>query len=760
MLLLHLGSCVFLYFIAKKLTKSQVVAAISVLFFSLSPLGIYFQRRVLLDNIMIFWLFLSFIFILYHNNKLRNIFSSAMIFAVAVLSKETAIFFIPVFLYVIFEIAHKKHRIQAMLYWVTVSCAIISFYFIYALLKGEFFASGTLLGGNAPHVSMLTSFGYQVGRGGGSILTPSNSIFWSNVFAWIEEDPIIIIAGILATFINLIIGIKNKTSRIIALLSISYVLFLARGGVIIEYYVIPLIPLFSLNIAFVTVEVSKFVKNLTKSWKVFPFIYAPYAFVAFGLIIMIGYYGTHSRGKYNIFTADQTIAQIQALNWEKAHQSNYFFVIDDYGYVDIHATDPQKNAEYYWKVALDPAITTTVLHNNPANIDYFMATPQMSQDIISLPFALQAFHFSRSIKSFWHDGWGVRIWATAYPRRIVEATWNSYKQHFISQGKITTYENMSATSDAEGTAMFKAVNMKDKTSFDTLNLWTEKNLEQSNGTFLSTQSTVQNNNSSQGDEDIALSLLEAYKVWNQPSYLTEAKDIMNGIWNNDVKVIGNTPYYAAGNWADVNNEILINTPSLSPAAFKTFAQADPSHNWTGVVDSSYSLLNQCTVNSFGEGQGALPATWCMVSTKDQTVQQSTISGYTGMDYSQATTQVPLNIALDYKWFQDPRDSAYLSHLSFLYTQWKKSGVLENGYLHNGNVLESYESVGSYAGDLGYFMVVHPNTAKTIYTNKILSKLYENANTSYWEDPNNNQVQNLAWLSTSLYGNLLQNYWGK
>ena len=62
MLILHLLSAALLFDIARSLSKSVIVASIAVLIFSLSPLAIYFQRRVLLDNIMVFWLpfFISF----------------------------------------------------------------------------------------------------------------------------------------------------------------------------------------------------------------------------------------------------------------------------------------------------------------------------------------------------------------------------------------------------------------------------------------------------------------------------------------------------------------------------------------------------------------------------------------------------------------------------------------------------------------------------------------------------------------------------
>ena len=74
--------------------------------------------------------------------------------------------------------------------------------------------------------------------------------------------------------------------------------------------------------------------------------------------------------------------------------------------------------------------------------------------------------------------------------------------------------------------------------------------------------------------------------------------------------------------------------------------------------------------------------------------------------------------------------------------------------------EEYESVSAYAGNLGYFSVIYPEMADDIYSEKILSKLYEDEKQSYWEDPKNYYTQNWAWFATALYSNNLPNLWAK
>ena len=56
MLILHLVTSFILYYIAKKLSGKSLPGILAILIYSLSPLAIYFQRRVLLDKIKSFFL--------------------------------------------------------------------------------------------------------------------------------------------------------------------------------------------------------------------------------------------------------------------------------------------------------------------------------------------------------------------------------------------------------------------------------------------------------------------------------------------------------------------------------------------------------------------------------------------------------------------------------------------------------------------------------------------------------------------------------
>ena len=80
------------------------------------------------------------------------------------------------------------------------------------------------------------------------------------------------------------------------------------------------------------------------------------------------------------------------------------------------------------------------------------------------------------------------------------------------------------------------------------------------------------------------------------------------------------------------------------------------------------------------------------------------------------------------------------------------------YTHDGKPWEDYESAGAYAANLANFIVTDKAAAKEVYETKVLNKLYEDKEGSYWEDSTSYYTQNWAWFGTALYNNDLPNLW--
>ena len=59
MLLVHVLSTFLLYRVTARLAGSTLAAVIAAFFFNVSPLAIFYQRQLLLDNLMVTWVLLS-----------------------------------------------------------------------------------------------------------------------------------------------------------------------------------------------------------------------------------------------------------------------------------------------------------------------------------------------------------------------------------------------------------------------------------------------------------------------------------------------------------------------------------------------------------------------------------------------------------------------------------------------------------------------------------------------------------------------------
>jgi endo-1,4-beta-D-glucanase Y/4-amino-4-deoxy-L-arabinose transferase-like glycosyltransferase len=771
MLVLHLFSTLFLYLIVRKVSKNSLAAVFATLFFSLSPLGIYYQRRVLLDNIMTFWVMLS-LFLLtvpLSKMKLRYIYSSALTFGIGVLSKENAIFFIPGFLLLINQKAHFLHKRFALIKWVAVMSTIVSLYFIYALMKGELFPAGSFLGGNSPHVSLMTSFQYQLVRGGGSIVDRKNSAFWASMKTWYQTDKLLILSSIFSTISLLVISVKKRQYLPYVALSIGFWIFLTRGEVI-DFYITPLIPTIGMLNGFLFAEIVSFFKSKIA------IKYLGYGIGFLFIILTAGYYMKYNNTyrEANIYTANETKPQLEALNYiRKNYSSNTVIVTDNYDYTDLH--DPKNPsgitfpyAEYDWKIAKDPEISSAVINNEPSNIDTFAMTPQLKTDILEgvSPILSSASANSLPVKSFSQDGWNVTFQETKYPKQTVELAWNSYKNEFVKNGRTEDPENNNeTTSEDQANSLLRAVWMNDRTEFDQVWKWTKDNLQLQNSLFTNSNinnvNTESKNTESNGDEDIALALLFASSQWHDTSYSDEAKKIIPSIWNDEVMTIDDTPYLTVGNWAMNNtNGAIINPSYFSPYSYRIFASVDKSHDWLKLVDTSYKVYSECSSNLLDKQNsvGLLP-NWCEI-TSNGTVTLSNEKGYNDSTYSFDAATSNWRIALDYLWYKDPRDKAYLLKSKFLRTQWEEKGKILVGYTHDGYTGKNYQAAGPYGADIGNFIITNKKEARDIYTNILQNKFYITSNNAYWDDPENIYDQTWAWYGTALYANKLPNLWTK
>lgn len=767
MLVLHVASSFLLFYLTLKLTRSKILGFVSVALFSLSPLAIYFQRRVLLDNIMVFWLLVSIASLFKYRHRFRWILLSGLSFGLSVLSKETAVVYAPIFLYLLWRKLKQNHQGFALLLWIASSGLLISLYFLYALIKGELFPYTSFLGGGSPHVSLIEALQFQAGRGGGSIFDARSDI--RQLFqVWYEADRFLVVAGIVALIGNLLAVPFSKVARLSTLLVVPMLVYLLHGGIVLEFYVIPLIPFVCLAIAVAQYQLYHVLANIRWSWlrpTVQIGLTLPVVYILWGSVSE----STSIRGDQNLYTSNQTGPQIEAVEWILNQGSpRYGYIIDNYAYIELNqktALDRHQYAEWYWKIDADPDVRRQVLRNNQSNIDIIAATPQMENDIAvsGLNITGKALQNARPIKQFWNDGWGVTLWATLNPDRILTASWLSYKENFIDQGRtLDPQADFITTSEGQSYSLLRAVWMDDRNTFDQVWRWTKNNLQLDNGLFIwrydqSTPELPGNlGTATDADQDIALALIFASRVWEDDSYARQAQAILDAIWELEVYDDGDQAVILGGNWANLGRSLIINPSYLSPASYRIFAEFDPNHDWLRAVDTSYQLLELCTQARLGRDRAVLPPEWCEYSLTTGQVSQPEKPYPTSTHYSFNAIRIPWRIGLDYRWFESETALNYLESLEFLSQEWLQDQRLLVGYQHNGQAWDEYESAVAYGANLAYFAITAPETAQTIYQEKLVNKLYEDDLESYWEDPNNYYTQNWAWFGTAFYTNNLPN----
>jgi 4-amino-4-deoxy-L-arabinose transferase-like glycosyltransferase len=411
MLLYTVGSSLLVYLVVRCWSGSRSAALLALIIFSLSPLSITYQRQIWLDNIATFWLLFSLYLLAVSNSRLLFIVLAAISFGISVLSKEIMLLFFPVMLYAAWLHTTKFQRKFSIVSFIYIVIAICSGFVLMAVLKDELFPyTWHLPWDTHPHLSMLATFVGQAQR------SQSNGRFITSWATWLDNDGFFIVCSITAPLFNLVYGLWNRRrlllyvihssppfrfpnqglrnnlrshdairvpdkNLLISLLAISFWLLLVRGGQVLSFYIIPLIPLVAINFAMAL--------NTILSWpgKLVRFDVVRAVLLVIVIVAIIPY---DIKAAGFRFYQHPTSAQQQALVWVRTHvPHNSFIVINSYMYLDLRVPGgqgigdgaPYPHAEVYWNVAGDPELHQQALDNNPDRIDYIVADSEMLHDI-------------------------------------------------------------------------------------------------------------------------------------------------------------------------------------------------------------------------------------------------------------------------------------------------------------------------------------------------------------------------------------------
>jgi endo-1,4-beta-D-glucanase Y len=298
---------------------------------------------------------------------------------------------------------------------------------------------------------------------------------------------------------------------------------------------------------------------------------------------------------------------------------------------------------------------------------------------------------------------------------VLQASWASYRQHFIAtEGRLVLEEQGGGTiSEAQAYALLRALWAGDEQTFGRVCQWTRANLsrEASHGDHLlawkwgktpdGSWGVLDYNTASDADLDYALALLLASRQgWRSPpgipDYLAEARQVAQDIMDKEVvELPGGALYLAPGNWHAQSPPYLINPSYFFPAAYRIFAQAGFDSRWSLLHADAYPFLARLC-RGLGEtpGVGLVPD-WVEVAADGTLTPPQERSQNFGWE----AVRLPWRVALDRLWFGDLA-AARLSReqfLPFFAREIRVRGKVLAEYHYNGKPLADFESPVIYAG---------------------------------------------------------------
>jgi hypothetical protein len=421
MLLLQVASTYLVYWVTRRVANSVLAGLLAALAFAISAYGLYYHRRVLLDNLSAFWMLLSLALVIGAGRAGWRLWLSALALGVSILSKEVTAAAVPGLAWLVFVTTKGPRRWGRTLGWTVLVGTVVATYPLLALARGDLLAGQP--GAAASGVSLLESLQWQLGRGRDGGLLEPGSRFWLATLDWARSEPLLVVGGGIATVLALLQCRCRPVASAIGLVSLSLWLFLARGGEVFAFYLLPLLPLLAISTGQAGADLADWLARSWRGNRARVGLRCRLARVLV-LVLALGLTGLGYRSPALGFQNDpwtpwqnrQAVAQRAAIDWIRQNAlPDSRLVIDPALWTDLH-TGPDRatafpNAHAYWKVERDPAIRSGVFRDDWRQVEYLVTSPQLLQDVRSADMSLVAAALERSetVARFDSGGWPVEI---------------------------------------------------------------------------------------------------------------------------------------------------------------------------------------------------------------------------------------------------------------------------------------------------------------------------------------------------------------
>jgi endo-1,4-beta-D-glucanase Y len=760
-LIFKIFTVLFVYGIIKNQTGKSYLAAIGMVLMSVSPLVLYYQRRILLDNVMIMLVMAALYLVSKKQPNLTQTIFASIIMGIAVLSKESAIFFVPGFIILMFlQLGDTQKKLGTMLN-VSFFSSVIILYPIMALLKTELFP-------NPNKVSLINTLFYQVSRGAKVPFWDFRSDIIYNINIWKEKD-IYYLYFIAITIVITIIALllkRNKFTFGVSLLLLGMILFLIRGGVVLDFYILPIIPLISI-LAMLSVSTFIDLLNNVIHLNVKKIVIA---IITVSIIGLVTYFQYQAKVGHNPYTKKENTTLNESLEFVKKNvPQNAKVLIDHSHWLDLRGDKGTDfpNADYFYKADYDSAIKSQKLQNDWKNIDYIVASHQiyksiadgitpMVKDALDNSFVIADYQPKDDYKVI-HDSRYLSVngsWSTVYKTNnnsdMLKKLNNAYNAKFVTpEGRVIDDQSQITTSEGQSYSMLRAVLTGDKEMFDKVWNWTSTNLQVhprdklfawKYGTYNGQTRILEQESATDADLDIAYSLAKAYETWKDEKYLNQAKEIIKDIYLNRVKTYNGQSFLLPFTTTSQKGFEILNPSYFSPMYYRIFATIDPENNWKQLTDDTYAVLDKLNQNH------VLYPDWIKYDIK--TGQYSSAKEYmnnpTADNFSFDAMRVMLRIGQDYQKNNDSRALNILRKASNIFDNNLNGKTLKTSIDQYGKEAINYETSAMNAMSSIAMNTLNAKNKSKIWKDEILNKT--NYQTGQFKDNTVYYDQNMIWFA--------------
>jgi endo-1,4-beta-D-glucanase Y/4-amino-4-deoxy-L-arabinose transferase-like glycosyltransferase len=764
--LMKLVTVFFIYKIIHNNTFNRFAASIGSLAFVVSPLAIYFQRRILLDNIMVFLFVLALYFITRRKVSLVDSIMSGILFAMAVLTKESAIVFIFGFIYLVFTQLSKARRVIGTFMWSSFSVGLILLYPLLAIYKTELFPS-------SDKVSLLGTLAFQAGRGNKVPFYLGNSEFRYNFDIWFRNDPVIMSYGIMVVIIGfgLSIFVRNNLIRAMSLYIFGMLYFLTRGGIVIDFYIVPIFPLIALQGGFVIHWLYElFLKSRIPTS--IPYYNAIKIYVTSILVILISMLMMSTLPGQNILKVNENLPLKESLDYIRANIPNQSKVLIEFShYLDLKnyrdKIDLFPDSDYFYKADSDTEIKDTKLKNDWKNIDYIVASHQLYKSAVDgthpllksaldnsflmADFAQKDYFKTKHDSKYYtiHGAWSSVFKVNNDPA-LMNSMWQTYQKQFVTKEGYTIDDySKTTTSEGQSYSMLRSMWSDDKVNFDRIWKWTKSNLQIRKDSLFAWKYGLRNGSwqvlesesATDADLDIAMSLILANRRWGNNQYLEEAKKIINDIWINRVIKLGDRLALLPFGSNKFQGFDILNPSYFSPAHYRLFATIDPSRDWTSLANDTYLILKDLNKSH------VLYPDWIKWDYKTSKFESAStfLNNPKSDNFSYDAMRVIWRIGMDWNYNKNKDAIDVLNLISaFMDKEYDRNPNISSGYSPSGKATEEYSTSSMDAMVSMCMQYTGSNNRESFWKDKVLN------NTNYKEakfkDNKGYYEQNLIWFA--------------